>query len=150
MDLILWRHADAEDGIPDSERRLTAKGHKQAEKISAWLKGRLPDDARILVSPAARTQQTAAALGRAFETVVAIAPGASYASILSASAWPQHHGTVMIVGHQPTLGETAAWLLSGEAAEWTIKKGALWWFASRARSGEFQAVLRTVVTPDLV
>ncbi len=147
MDLILWRHADAEDGIPDGERKLTTKGHKQAEKIGTWLQERLPDDARILVSPAVRTQQTAAALGRPFETVAAIGAGTSYPSILSASGWPEHRGTVVIVGHQPTLGETAAWLLSGEAAGWTIKKGALWWFTNRARAG---IVLRAVVPPDLV
>lgn len=61
MDLILWRHAEAEDSVPDSERKLTAKGCKQAEKVGGWLAERLPDDARILVSPAARAQQTAAA-----------------------------------------------------------------------------------------
>jgi phosphohistidine phosphatase len=150
MDLILWRHADAEDGIPDSQRKLTTKGQKQAAKIAAWLKGRLAADARILVSPTTRTQQTATALERPFETVAAVGPGASYAAILSASGWPEHNGMVVIVGHQPTLGETAAWLLSGEAAGWTIKKGALWWFTNRVRSGESETVLRAVVAPDLV
>lgn len=150
MDLILWRHADAEDGTPDSERKLTAKGHKQAAKVGAWLKGRLPADARILVSPTIRTQQTAQALERAFETVAAVGTGSSYAAILSAAGWPEGAGTVVIVGHQPTLGETAAWLLSGEAIEWTIKKGAAWWFTNRARSGGSQVVLRAVVAPDLV
>ena len=32
MDLILWRHADAEPGEPDDQRRLTAKGKKQARR----------------------------------------------------------------------------------------------------------------------
>src|SRR5436190_21449722 len=39
MDLILWRHADAEPGEPDIGRRLTAKGLKQAERVAAWLDG---------------------------------------------------------------------------------------------------------------
>ena len=34
MDLILWRHADAQDGSPDMERALTAKGLKQAELMA--------------------------------------------------------------------------------------------------------------------
>ena len=37
MDLILWRHAEAEAGEPDDGRALTSKGHKQAEKMAAWL-----------------------------------------------------------------------------------------------------------------
>ena len=39
MDLILWRHADAEDGSPDLRRALTRKGEKQAEHMAAWLFG---------------------------------------------------------------------------------------------------------------
>ena len=58
MDLILWRHADAEPGEPDLGRRLTAKGIKQAERMAGWLDRRLPDGCRILVSPADRAQQT--------------------------------------------------------------------------------------------
>ena len=146
MDLILWRHAEAEDTTPDSQRKLTAKGHKQAAKIAAWLRARLPDDARILVSPTTRTEETAAALERPFETVERVGPGASHQAILDACGWPQQKGSVVVVGHQPTLGETAAWLLSGEADGWTIKKGALWWFTARGH----QTLLRAVISPDLV
>ena len=60
MDLILWRHADAEPGEPDLDRPLTAKGVRQAERMAAWLDGHLPDGCRILVSrrtrPADRTR----------------------------------------------------------------------------------------------
>ena len=62
MDLILWRHADAEPGEPDDQRRLTAKGKKQARRAAEWLHGNLPNSARILVSPAVRAQQTASYL----------------------------------------------------------------------------------------
>src|SRR5262245_23237221 len=71
MNLILWRHADAEDAAPgasDDARGLTAKGEKQAKRMAAWLKSRLLDDAEILVSPARRAQQTAQALTRRFQT----------------------------------------------------------------------------------
>ena len=51
MELILWRHADAEDGIPDSERKLTPKGVKQAARMAKWLRARLSADALILASP---------------------------------------------------------------------------------------------------
>jgi hypothetical protein len=51
MNLILWCHAEAEDSFPDIERTLTEKGRKQAKKIAGWLKPRLPQKIRILVSP---------------------------------------------------------------------------------------------------
>ena len=34
MDLILWRHCEAEPGEPDLGRRLTSKGLKQAERMA--------------------------------------------------------------------------------------------------------------------
>ncbi len=44
MELILWRHAEAEDGTHDSERKLTAKGIKQAARMAKWLRARVPAD----------------------------------------------------------------------------------------------------------
>src|SRR5262245_50508609 len=111
MDLILWRHAEAEPGDDDLDRRLTSKGIKQAARVAAWLERHLPDSCRILVSPARRAQQTAQALGRKFKTVDEIAPGASAASVLAAANWPASRESVLIVGHQPTLGEVASLLL---------------------------------------
>ena len=49
MDLILWRHADAENGVHDSERKLTAKGIKQATRMAKWLRARIPDVANRIV-----------------------------------------------------------------------------------------------------
>jgi phosphohistidine phosphatase len=49
MDLILWRHAEAEDGLPDLERRLTPRGQKHAARIAQWLLQRLP--AKFAVAP---------------------------------------------------------------------------------------------------
>ena len=145
-DLLLWRHADAEDGIPDSGRALTKKGLKQAKQVAQWLKPRLPHDCLILVSPAKRTQQTAAALDLPYTTDDRIGTRANFADILAAADWPRRKGAVLVVGHQPTLGRIAARLLAGESADWTIKKGALWWFSSR----EDEVILRAVASPDLL
>ncbi len=150
MDLILWRHAEAEPGEPDLGRRLTAKGLKQAERMGAWLDRHLPDGARVLVSPADRAQQTAQGLGRKFKTVDAIAPGASVAAILAAASWPDAREPVLIVGHQPTLGAVAALLLSGSEAYWAVKKGAVWWLSNRNREGTQATVLRVAIGPDFV
>lgn len=150
MELILWRHAEAADGLPDAGRALTPNGLKQAGKMAAWLKARLPNDAHLLVSPAKRAQQTAAAFAKDFTTVKTIAAGASVEAVFSAAGWPYHEGTVIIVGHQPTLGAVAARLLAGQDTSWSVKKGAIWWLSARRCSGGIQTILRAVITPELL
>lgn len=150
VELLLWRHADAEDGMPDAGRALTKKGLKQAKQVAAWLEPRLPSACFILASPAKRAQQTAAALELPYTTEPRIGVQADIADLIAASSWPKRAGAVVLVGHQPTLGRLAAWLLSGEPADWTIGKGALWWFSGRTRHGGTQTVLKAVVSPDLL
>jgi phosphohistidine phosphatase len=150
MDLILWRHCEAEAGEPDLGRRLTSKGTKQAERMAEWLERHLPDTCRILVSPADRTQQTATALPRKFRTVPELAPGASVAAVLTAANWPDSREPVLVVGHQPTLGMVASFLLSGEEAYWSVRKGAVWWLSDRVRDGGTAVVLKTVVSPEFL
>ncbi len=148
MELILWRHAEAEEGTPDHSRALTEKGIKQAAKIAAFLHQHLPRDTRILVSPATRTQQTVAAFTDHFTLAPTISPGASAEAVLRAARWPDAGGTVLIVGHQPTLGEVAASLLGCDGSSFSIKKGALWWFSKR--DGSSQTGLRLVISPDFL
>lgn len=153
MDLILWRHAEAEDGgtsLPDAKRRLTVRGDKQAHDVAKWLKAHLPKKTRILVSPATRTQQTAHALAMPFEVEPKIGTGADTADLIAASNWPGHSGAVLLVGHQPTLGRLAALLLSGTEADWSVKKGAVWWLSKRSREGRDQTVLRAVMNPEML
>ncbi len=150
MELILWRHAEAEDGVPDSTRNLTDKGLKQARVMAEWFEPRLPKNTRILVSPTKRTQQTATALGGDFETVKEIGPGASTKSIFAAAGWPDAKGAVVIVGHQPTLGEVAAFLMSGDPGSWNIRKGAVWWFSHKMKGNVAEVVLHTSISPDML
>ena len=155
MDLLLWRHAEAEDGYPDQKRQLTARGEKQAKQMAEWLHQHAPKKLRILVSPAVRCQQTAKALGLPFETDKRLGTDGNVVSLLAAAGWPdggdaaKGNSAVLVVGHQPTLGQAAALLLSGEEDDWTIKKGAVWWFSNRTRQGESQTVLRAMTPPDL-
>ena len=148
MDLILWRHAEAEDGLPDISRELTGRGRKQASRMADWLNPRLPQDIRVLVSPAERARQTAQALGREFEEMPALAPGARADAVLAAAGWPDAASPVLVVGHQPTLGQVAMQLLAGQAGDLTMKKGGVWWFQGRERGGQLEVVLRAVVAPD--
>ena len=149
MDLILWRHAEAEDGAPDLERRLTPRGHKHAALVAAWLQQRLPARFVVLASPARRAQETAQALGVPMRTVSSLAPGAGVREILAAVEWPDRKNAVVVVGHQPDLGRTAAFLVSGVEAPWSLKKGGAWWLSRRTREGEAQVVVRAVMAPDL-
>lgn len=150
MDLILWRHAEAEDGFPDNARQLTAKGEKQAQAMAAWLKERLSKECRVIVSPAKRTQQTARALRDDFETVAEVGVGASVETLLEAAGWPDAQGAVLIVGHQPTLGEVAATLLSGNGASWSVKKGAVWWLSSRRHGAAGEVALKAAISPEML
>ncbi len=154
MELLLWRHCEAEPGEPDLGRALTGKGEKQARRMAAWLHTRLPDSARILASPARRAQQTAQALAelapRKLKTIDALAPGASVEDVLRAVHWPDAKSVVVVVGHQPTFGWVASHLMSGTEADWPIKKGGVWWFSSRDRDGIEQVVLRAVLGPDML
>lgn len=150
MELLLWRHAEAEDGDDDMKRRLTERGEKQARIMAAWIHDHLPKDMRIIVSPSVRTQQTAEALKLPFETVRRIGPDACVSELIAASGWPTAPGSVLIVGHQPSLGRLASLLLAGQESAWSIKKGALWWLSNRVRRNETQTVLRAVLPVEML
>jgi phosphohistidine phosphatase len=150
MDLILWRHAEAEPGEPDLGRRLTAKGIQQAERMAQWLDRHLPATTRILSSPADRAQQTAQALKRKFRVDPDLVPGASVAAVLAAAGWPDSREPVLVVGHQPTLGEVAAFLLTDQDLAWSVRKGAVWWLSNRVREGVATPVVKVVIGPDFV
>lgn len=153
MDLILWRHAEARDprdGEADAERPLTGKGERQAQRMAAWLARHLPDSTRVLVSPTVRTRQTADRLERKYRLADELAPERSVTELLHAARWPDARGPVLVVGHQATLGLTAAYLLGGDAQPWSIRKGAVWWLRHRERDGGNLVVLHAALSPDLV
>lgn len=142
MEIILWRHAEAENCAPDEARKLTPKGEKQAEKIAAWLRERLPKDCRVISSPTKRTRQTAEALTQDYRIVERIGTGGSASDVFDAAGWPDEGGTVVVVGHQPTMGEVAAQLLSRNiAGSFHVKKGSIWWFGLRDKTVFLKAVL---------
>ncbi|HEY3596364.1 MAG TPA: histidine phosphatase family protein [Paraburkholderia sp.] len=152
MNLILWRHAEAEDtASSDLARQLTPRGRKQAQAVAKWLRARLDDDAVILVSPATRTVQTVEMLTDQYRVVREIAPDASATDVLTAAGWPEGIApTVVVVGHQPTLGHVAAQLIADSADSWPLKKGGVWWLESRPRSGDDHVLLRAAISPDLI
>ena len=151
MELVLWRHADAEDGMVDLKRSLTDKGRKQAVRVARWLRPRLEGQWDVLVSPAARARQTADALDLEYDVRLTLGPAATEDALLREADWPRSERNVIIVGHQPTLGRVAARLLTGHVGDLSVKKGAVWWFSGRydRRAGLSETVLRAVIGPDL-
>jgi phosphohistidine phosphatase len=138
MDLILWRHAEAQEisaGLADMDRELTPRGHKQASRVAAWLDRQLPDGTRVICSPARRTE---------------LAPGGSPAELLQLAQWPDAKGAVLVIGHQPTLGQAVAQLLGLSEPETALRKGAVWWLRTRERDGQRQTVIVAVQAPDTV
>ncbi len=172
MDLILWRHAEAQelsdsgdwlrsssamydgeergDSGDDLARVLTPRGEKDAARMGKWLDRMLPEGARILCSPAVRCEQTALALGRRYKIRPELAPDGDPGQLLQAAQWPYARQLVVIVGHQPTLGQTIAGLLGMTQDACAVRKGAAWWLRSRERNGQLQTVLVSVQSPDLV
>lgn len=148
MDLILWRHAQAEAGEPDEGRELTPHGRKQAVKMAAWLDRSLPSGCRIVSSPALRCVQTAQALDRKFKIIDEVGPHATPQQVLQAIDWPAGRSPILLVGHQPWVGQVAAFLLSGEVRDWTVKKANAWWIANRQREGVEGLYLRAVLAPE--
>jgi phosphohistidine phosphatase len=150
MDLILWRHCDAASGMPDELRPLTPLGRKQAARMARWLNERLPAGCRIIVSPALRAQQTAQALDRKFEPVPEIGTGASVAAVLAVANWPQAREPVLVIGHQPTLGRVASFLLAGDEMDQAMHTGAVWWLSSRVHQEPAAVVLKVAIGPDFI
>ena len=153
MELILWRHAeahDAKEGQDDLERALTPRGEKQAARMSAWLERQLPQGLRVVSSPARRTEQTAQALGRKYKLRAELLPDGTPTDLLELVQWDKGTGAVLVVGHQPLLGQTAAHLLGLGQEACSIRKGAVWWLRRRQRLEHNQTVLMAVMCPEFL
>jgi phosphohistidine phosphatase len=152
--LLLWRHAEAEDAHASGDwaRRLTAKGRAQAQRSAQWMLSLCQSQdwkPHLISSPAVRAQQTTEALSRLtswpVHTEARIAPGEDSELFLQ-SLTQSPENCLIMVGHQPTLGQVAARLLVGHDRDLNIKKSAVWWFQLRPERGD--NVLRAVHYPD--
>lgn len=154
MDLILWRHAEAEPAseiLDDLDRKLSPKGIKQAAKMACWLDSTLPESCKILVSPSVRTRQTMAALERKFKVVQQLGPAATAETVLRIANWPDSREPVLILGHQPYLGQVAASLIAPLQLECPVRKANVWWISQKIKAqGEVQTYLKAIMTPDLL
>ncbi len=153
MDLILWRHAEAEEwveGCDDLARALTPRGEKQAARMAGWLDRQVPEGARVMSSPARRCEQTVLAVGRKYKLRDELSPMASAEELLELVKWPNGKGTLLVVGHQPTLGLVITRLAGLQEGACAVRKGAVWWLRSRERGESLQTVVVTVQSPDML
>ena len=171
--IIIWRHADAEQadaagGDYDVMRQLTSKGKTQAKHMARWLRQHLPKGTKVVCSPAIRALQTAEALSYKVQTNDSLKPSAGLLEVLRALAQLDEHPHILIVGHQPWLGQLVSFLFEQTASEHTetivnnlpkynntsIKKGAVWWLRLRPNdttsSPNLTYQLFTVQTPSLL
>lgn len=153
MDIIFWRHAEAEDwteGCDDMQRPLTSRGEKQAKRMAAWLDRQLPEGTRVITSPARRCEQTATALGRKYKIRPEMAPDATPDALLEVAGWPNGKSVVLMIGHQPALGQVISRLVGLQQDSCPVRKGAVWWIRTRERDGDIQTVVVTVQAPELL
>lgn len=157
MDLILWRHADAldaADGMADCDRALSPRGEKQATRMAAWLDRQLPEGLRVLCSPAKRAEQTVQALGRKYRLRAELSAEGTADDLLAVVQWPQARGAILVVGHQPILGQAIAGLVGLQASDCAVRKGSVWWLRRRNRQREgcelAETVVLTVQTPEFL
>ena len=153
MDLIFWRHAEAfeaEGDMDDMSRALTPRGERQATRMAHWLDRQLPEGVRILCSPAKRAEQTVIALGRKYKIRDELSPQSQPDQVLELAQWPNNKNSVLIVGHQPFLGQTIARLLELPSGECSVRKGAVWWLRSRQKEEEQQTVLISVQAAEML
>jgi len=99
---MIWllRHADAEDGTPDAERKLTKKGRKQAKNAGKALKAMGVKPEACFTSPKVRAAETARLvceqLGVEYALEPKLAGGPFDAEALAAGL-----RDVVLVGHDP-------------------------------------------------
>jgi phosphohistidine phosphatase len=132
------------------QRSLTSRGEKQAKRMAGWLDRQLPDGTRIMSSPARRCEQTVMALGRKYKLRNELAPDATPAGLLESAGWPNGKSVVLIVGHQPSLGQSIAQLLGIQSESCQVRKGSVWWIRTRERDGDVQTVVVAVQSPELL
>ena len=124
MRLYLVRHAEAEVGVVDAERKLTDQGRADARRLADALRPMNLSVAEVWHSGYPRAAQTAEPVAEALNGAVVKAhegltpfdrtrPVARIVNL--------HEGDLMIVGHEPFLGKLAARLVTGRASQPMLK-----------------------------
>jgi len=160
MNLYLLRHGIAvEPGTPgyakDADRPLTPKGERKLLKIAAAMRALEIEFDRVLFSPYVRARGTAViiakelGLEKKLETCSALIPGGSLREVIDVlnhlKPAPEN---VLLVGHEPSMSELAALLISGETnVSITMRKGGLCMLTTETLRPGRCASLEWLLTP---
>ncbi len=134
MILYIIRHGIAvphgTPGIEEDDRPLTEEGIKKMEKCASGLRNLGVEPDVVLSSPLPRARQTAEIVQRArgkkvpLELIPALAPGGRRPDVYKEIRDRVKAGSLMLVGHQPSLGEIAGEIAWGSADHYVeLKKG---------------------------
>ncbi|MDD3760985.1 MAG: histidine phosphatase family protein [Acidithiobacillus sp.] len=140
LDLVLIRHAEAEEHSADGSdagRRLTARGEAQAAAVAGALHHFHLQDAEIWYSPKVRTRQTAAALQAELQASVYRPEEALISGDLARLrfAWEECLAEqVILVGHQPLLGD---WIAQLAGIHLPIGKASVTFLHEKTSGGRF-------------
>jgi phosphohistidine phosphatase len=155
MQLFVIRHAIAEDAEPgrdDAARELTGAGKAKLRRAVRGLRALEIGFERILTSPWKRAAQTAELLapiaggGPIATDLLTQPPRAELLALIA-----ERNETTAVVGHEPWLGELAAWLAFGDTRHGdalVIKKGGVLWLQGTAVPGGMQ--IRASIPPRLL
>ncbi|MBN3859027.1 MAG: histidine phosphatase family protein [Neisseriaceae bacterium] len=159
MELLLWRHAEAEDNPDDMKRHLTKKGLQQAEKMVKWITKHFPNEHTVWVSEAIRTQETANFLKHKPAIKPHLNPSSSAAIILNDILNNIFSENLIIVGHQPWIGDLTAHLIynthynsyANRPLYWSFKKASIWWLEIKQDDEHaFYTKVKANLSPDLL
>lgn len=152
MNLLLWRHADAKALNDDLARQLTTKGKEQARKMAQWINTYFYQDYSCWVSQAKRTQQTASYLTENMIINRKLNPGTNVQKIIDELVKLKHHTNLILVGHQPWIGQLALFLISGFYPNryFSFKKANIWWLENKDGFVSTPFHLKAVLSPTLL
>jgi phosphohistidine phosphatase len=134
MELYILRHAIAMDRQEwqenDDKRPLTEDGAAKMKRNASGILRLAPKLDHILTSPLTRARQTAEIVNKLYNLKLretsALAPGGKFSSLFDELKNYPDESRVMIVGHQPHLGDLLAFLIAGPSARnIPLKKGGL-------------------------
>ena len=135
MRLFIVRHAIAEDRgpkpIPRDDRPLTKDGITKMKANAAGMRTFLPSSFTIVTSPLKRALATAeiiAAKDSKHPVIAqddALLPEDTPQEIIQLLKRYEDHPTVVLVGHEPSLGKFLAFVLQQKSGSILIKKGSV-------------------------
>ncbi|HNQ88823.1 MAG TPA: phosphohistidine phosphatase SixA [Verrucomicrobiota bacterium] len=160
LDLYLMRHGIAVESraagsAADAERPLTPEGREKVVRAARWLAALAPGLAAIHSSPCVRARQTAEIVAESLQLQKrlvlneALAPEAAAGTLIrSLSMLRPPPKALLLIGHEPGLGELAGLLLTGRpGALFAFKKAGIAKLTVTALTAGRCATLDWLITP---